>query len=315
MKILFDTDPGIDDAMALLMLARDARAELVGIMTVFGNAPIDLTTRNALALCERFGIDVPVVRGAARPLVRAPGDFPVAIHGRDGMGEVGLAPATDRQVVPDSAAVFIADMALRHAGKLTLVAVGPLTNLALALQHDPQVAANIARVVVMGGAFGVNGHRGNASPVAEANIWNDPHAAAQVFAASWPITVVGLDVTHQVLMTDDYLDALGRDGGAEGAFIRDITRFYEAFYRQRTGGGIYSHDASAVACALDASPFTLRRGAVGVVTEGDEAGRTLQTEAMSDAAATAQADASGTSVCIGVDAARLLAEFRACFVR
>jgi len=345
MKILFDTDPGIDDAMALLMLARDRRAELVGITTVFGNAPIALTTGNALALCERFGIDVPVVRGAEQPLVRPPGDSPLAIHGRDGMGEIGMAPACLKQVAPGSAAAFIADMARRHVGELTLVAVGPLTNLALALQHDPQLAANVARVVVMGGAFGTRGHCGNASPVAEANIWNDPHAAAQVFAAPWPLTVVGLDVTHEVLMSADYLDALGRDGGTEGAFIRDITRLYESFYRRRTGGGIYSHDASAVACALDPSPFTLRHGAVRVVTEGDEAGRTLQTEATRigaetgmaadldtdvdvhvhvdvEAHANADADAdaekagaSRTSVCIGVDAPRLLTEFRACFVR
>ena len=99
-RILFDTDPGIDDAMALLMLARDARAELVGISTVFGNAPVDITTANALALCHRFGIDVPVARGAARPLVREPRHFPVDIHGHDGLGDVAPHPPHARTPKP-----------------------------------------------------------------------------------------------------------------------------------------------------------------------------------------------------------------------
>ena len=116
MKILFDTDPGIDDAMALLMLARDPRAELLGITTVFGNAPIDLTTANALALCERFGIDVPVARGAAQALTRPGRGFPELIHGADGMGNIALVPARTRQVEGQPAPQFISAMARRHSG-------------------------------------------------------------------------------------------------------------------------------------------------------------------------------------------------------
>ena len=104
----------------------------------------------------------------------------------------------------------------------------------------------------------------------------DPHAADAVFGAAWPVTVVGLDVTHQVLMSTAYLDALGDEGGAEGRYLRDITRRYERFYQQRTGGGIYAHDASAVACALDASRFEMRHGALRVVTEGPAMGQTIQ---------------------------------------
>ena len=172
--ILFDTDPGIDDAMALLMLARDPRARLLGVTTVFGNASIDTTTRNALALCERFGIDVPVARGAARPLVRHTGDYPDMIHGRDGMGNVGLAAATRQRAEALPAPRFICEMAKRHEGELVLVAVGPFTNLALALAHDPSIVDRVKAVVVMGGAFGTHGHGGNVSPVAEANVFNDP---------------------------------------------------------------------------------------------------------------------------------------------
>jgi purine nucleosidase len=313
--VLFDTDPGVDDAMALLMLARDPRARLLGITTVFGNAPVDITTRNALALCERFGLEVPVARGAAQALVRPPEGFPEMIHGRDGMGNTGLTTAPQRRADPRTAPQFISEMARRHEGELVLVAVGPLTNLAEALTHDPTIARRVKGVVIMGGAFGTHGHGGNVSPVAEANIANDPHAADQVLTAAWPVTVVGLDVTHEVLMSTAYLDALGRDGGAEGRFIRDITRCYEAFYERRTGGGIFSHDATAVACALDPGPFVLRTGAVRVVPDGIAAGQTIQV-AQGRRFPAAQWDGlPQQSVCVEVDAERVLTEFMSCFVR
>ncbi len=315
MKILFDTDPGIDDAMALLMLARDPRAELVGITTVFGNAPVTTTTANALALCEHFGIAAPVARGAAQALALPPRGFPEEIHGRDGLGNVGLPAARERVIDALPAPDFISALARRHSGELTLVAVGPLTNLALALQLDPELPQHVKQVVVMGGAFGMHGHGGNVTPVAEANIFSDPHAADRVFTTDWPVTLVGLDVTHEVLMHTAYLDALGRDGGVQGRFIRDITRCYEDFYNARTGGGIFSHDASAVACALDPSAFTLRRGPVRVVTEGLALGQTIQAPEGLKFGATDWDGHPSQTACIGVDAPRLLAEFRALFVR
>ncbi len=314
-RILFDTDPGIDDAMALLMLARDARAELVGISTVFGNAGVDTTTANALALCHRFGIDVPVARGAARPLVRQARHFPVDIHGHDGLGDVAPNPAHGRAAETRAAAQFICDQARRHEGELTLVAVGPLTNLALALALDAELPRRVRRVVVMGGAFGTLGHAGNVTPVAEANVYCDPHAADAVFGASWPLTVVGLDVTHQVLMSSDYLDALGRDGGDDGRYLRAITRPYERFYRQRTGGGIYAHDASAVACALDPSRFGVRHGALRVVTEGLALGQTIQSQRGHRHAAAGWHGLPEQQACIEVQADAVLADFRACLVR
>jgi purine nucleosidase len=314
-KILFDTDPGIDDAMALLMLARDARAELVGISTVFGNAPVDITTANALALCDRFAIDAPLARGAAMPLRRAPRHFPAAIHGHDGLG--GLAPRQPhgRAQEASDAAHFICDMARRHAGALTLVAVGPLTNLALALALDPELPRMVRKVVVMGGAFGTLGHAGNVTPVAEANVFCDPHAADAVFAAAWPVTIVGLDVTHQVLMSTQYLDALGEHGGMQGRFMRDITRDYERFYARHTGGGIFAHDASAVACALGPERFELRRGSVRVATEGLALGQTIQARVGLDPPTTDWDGLPEQQACIAVDAPGVLADFRACFVR
>jgi inosine-uridine nucleoside N-ribohydrolase len=315
MRVLFDTDPGIDDAMALLMLARDARAELVGISTVFGNADVATTTANALALCHRFGIDVPVARGAARPLLREARHFPVDIHGHDGLGDVAPHPPHEREPDPAEAARFICDMASRHGGELTLVAVGPLTNLAQALTLDPGLPRQVRQVVVMGGAFGTLGHGGNVTPVAEANVYCDPHAADRVFSATWPITVVGLDVTHQVLMSTAYLDALGHDGGAEGRYVREITRSYERFYQHRTGGGIFAHDASAVACALDASRFQTQHGALRVVTDGLALGQTIQSRRGHRHAAPDWNGLPEQQVCVAVDATGVLADFRGCFVR
>lgn len=314
-RILFDTDPGIDDAMALLMLARDARAELVGISTVFGNASVGTTTANALALCHRFGIDVPVARGAALPLRREARHFPVDIHGHDGLGDVAPHPPHGRKPEPSAAAQFICDMARRHAGELTLVAVGPLTNLAQALALQPDLPQRVPRVVVMGGAFGTLGHGGNVTPVAEANVYCDPHAADTVFGAPWPVTVVGLDVTHQVLMSSAYLDALGQEGGAEGRYLRDITRGYERFYQQRTGGGIYAHDASAVACALDPSRFAVQHGALRVVTEGLALGQTIQSRRGHRHAAPDWDGLPEQQACVAVDADGVRADFRACFMR
>ncbi len=167
----------------------------------------------------------------------------------------------------------------------------------------------------MGGAFGTLGHCGNATPVAEANVYCDPHAAAAVFGAAWRVTVVGLDVTHQVLMSGAYLDALGDEGGAEGRYLRDIIRPYERFYRQRTGGGIYAHDASAVACALDASRFELRHGALRVVTEGPATGQTIQSRHGPQPVVCDGDGLPEQRVCVAVDAAGVLADFRACFVR
>lgn len=314
MKILFDTDPGIDDAMALLMLARDPRAELLGVTTVFGNAPLATTTFNALALCERFAIEVPVARGAERPLTRPLDWFPDEIHGADGMGNVGLGEARSRKAETLAAPAFISALARRHPGELTLVAVGPLTNLALALQADAELARLVRGVVVMGGAFGIGGHGGNVSPVAEANIASDPHAADIVFSAAWPVTLVGLDVTHQVLMSTDYLRDLGERGGEAGRFLWDITRCYEGFYVRRTGGGIYSHDPSAVACALDPSLFSLREGPVRVATEGIAAGQTIQVHSGQQFPVPHWEGVPHQRVCVGVDSQRVLDGYRRLFV-
>lgn len=307
--LLFDTDPGVDDAMALLFLHRHPAARLLGITTVFGNAGIEVTTRNALHLCERFGIDVPVARGAARPLVRPPRGAAPEVHGDDGLGNLDGPLHAARAADARPAHRFIVDTLRAHPGAVTLVAVGPLTNLALALAEDPAITGLVRQVVVMGGAFGIGGQGGNVSPVAEANILSDPHAADAVFTAAWPVTIVGLDVTHRVLMDHACFERLRDTGGAEGAFIWQASRHYVGFHGRAVGvPGCYVHDASAAACALAPDLFTRRAGPVRVVEQGLAIGQTIQRVAGRRYRHAADwDDLPDQQVCIDVRAAELLA--------
>jgi inosine-uridine nucleoside N-ribohydrolase len=276
-KVLFDTDPGVDDAMALAFLHRHPAVRLLGITTVFGNAEVEVTTRNALYLAERFGIDAPVARGAALPLLRPPRGAAVEVHGDDGLGNLAGPIAPKRQPEAGPAHRLLIDTLRAHPGEVTLVAVGPLTNLALALAEEPAITALVREVVVMGGAFGIHGHGGNVSPVAEANVMCDPHAADAVFTAPWPVTIVGLDVTHEVLMDAAAFERLRDEGGEEGAFLFEASRHYVEFYRRALGlAGCFVHDASAVARVLAPELFATRRGPVRVVCEGIAFGQTIQ---------------------------------------
>jgi len=276
-KLILDTDPGVDDAMALLFLHRHPAVELLGLTTVFGNAETDVTTRNALYLCERFGIEVPVARGAALPLVRPPRGAAPEVHGDDGLGNLEGPVSATRQPDARPAHRFIIDTLRQHPGEVTLLAVGPLTNLALALAEEPGITRLVKDVVAMGGAFGIGGQGGNVSPVAEANIVSDPHAADAVFTAPWPVTIVGLDVTHQVLMDHAFFERLRDEGGAEGGFIWECSRHYVGFYGRHVGvDGCYVHDSSAVAYVIAPELFGLRAGAVRVVDQGLAVGQTIQ---------------------------------------
>ena len=276
-KIIFDTDPGIDDAMALLFIEASPALDLLAITTIFGNADIETTTRNALYLKQRFGLSAPVYKGTDKPLTRPRNPSPTFVHGENGLGDVELTGLVPAQPEAKPAHQAIIDIARQHPGEVTLVAVGPLTNLALALQADAEVATLLKGVVIMGGAFGVAGKPGNVTPVAEANIWNDPEAADQVFTAPWALTAVSLDVTTQVIMTPAFMDALEASAGPAGQFLNEISRPYAAFYGSRDGiSGCCVHDAAAVAYVIDPSLFELRRGSVRVVTESIALGQTCQ---------------------------------------
>jgi inosine-uridine nucleoside N-ribohydrolase len=235
-RIVLDCDPGHDDAIALLLALASPELELVGVTTVAGNQTLEKTTANALRVLEHVGRDdVPVAAGADRPLVREP--FVAAhVHGETGLDGPDLPPPAGSPV-----AGHAVDFLAEHAPGQTLVAVGPLTNVALYLALHPDAAP--ARIVLMGGAIA----EGNVTPAAEFNIWADPEAAQRVFASGIDLTMVGLDVTHKALMTPAHADRL-RSAGRAGKLVAELFDFYHRFHAQTYGlPGSPIHDALAVA--------------------------------------------------------------------
>tara|TARA_Y100000588_G_scaffold371225_1_gene442285 strand:- start:439 stop:1407 length:969 start_codon:yes stop_codon:yes gene_type:complete len=276
-KIILDTDPGIDDAMAILFAEAHPEIELMGITTVYGNATIDNGTQNALYLKQKFDMKALVAKGTDKPLVRDPVGATVVVHGKAGFGDVKAPSSLDVSAIEKPAYQFIIDSVRVEPGEITLVAVGPLTNLAVALEAAPDIVELVKEVVIMGGAFGENDHRGNVTPFAEANIHDDPHAADKVFTASWPVTVIGLDVTEESFFTAQYLDELRDDAGEVGQFIWDVSRYYLKFYSEKVGmEGCHVHDPSAIAYVIQPSLFECRSGAIRVVTDGPAEGMTIQ---------------------------------------
>jgi purine nucleosidase len=298
-RIIFDTDTGIDDAMALLFVLRSPELELEGVTSVFGNSTVDNCTRNALTVLELGGRpDVPVARGADRPLLRAYRGRGPSVHGENGLGNVEMSPPKARPLdVP--AAQFIVERIMAAPGEIGLVAVGPLTSLALALRLEPRVAQATREVIVMGGAATVGG---NASPAAEANIFNDPEAASIVFSAGWPLTMVGLDVTTKVVMDDGYLARLEAAHTPLTDFVIAISDFYRQRHARVYGvNGFHVHDSSAVAYAVDPALFETKMLHVAVdTTDGPSSGRTV-----ADLRPHA-AQEPNVNVCLGVDASRFL---------
>ncbi|WP_315853087.1 nucleoside hydrolase [Rhizobium terricola] len=310
-KVIFDTDPGVDDAMALLFLHHAPEIELVGITTTFGNGTIAQTTFNALYLVERFGMNVPVAQGAGKPLVGEPMDPPDFVHGVNALGDISLPGELTTAADPRPAHRFIIDTVRAAPHEITLVAVGRMTNLALALREDPEIAGLVKQVIIMGGAFGIAGVQGNVTPAAEANIIGDPEAADEICAAAWPITFVGLDVTQKTHMPTDYLSELADLGGESGRFIWDVSRFYEAFHQAGGVPSIYVHDSSAVAYLLRPDLFETRTGAIRVSTTGITRGMTIQKPDTLAFPPGAWDDRPSHRACVSVDAAGLRELYRA----
>lgn len=277
-KILYDTDPGIDDAMALFLALSSPEIEIVGVTTVFGNTHVEATTRNALNLLNFAGRpDIPVAKGAGRPMVLPLGKTGEFVHGDDGMGNIGWTGANnpDQKLLDKPAAQFIVETIMANPGEITLVAVGPMTNVGLALQLEPRIAQAVRNVVIMGGSVLAPG---NVSPTAEANIHNDPHASALLFSAPWDVTMAGLDVTSAVRMDESFFGDLRNSGNRFGQFIGQIIPFYQTFHRERYGyenGGTDTHDPSAFAYLIDPTLFEDHRWSVVVPVDGPSAGTTI----------------------------------------
>ena len=287
-KVILDVDVGIDDAMAILFASKSPEIELLGVTTVFGNSSIDDSTRNALFILERCGLRVPVAQGASVPLV-APPIPPVAyVHGSNGLGNVPVGEPSRAMLAPVSAAEFIIAQSRLYPGELTLVPVGRLTNVALALRLDPTLPSRIKRIVLMGGAFDT---RGNITPVAGANTFGDPHAADIVFQADWDVTAVGTDVTRQVMIDQDDLHELARRNPLAGGFVRDMTAFYLEFHRSvGVTGGFYIHDPSVLMYLVRPELFEVTRAAIRVVTDGLAVGQTIAAPYLESPAGTFKAN-------------------------
>jgi purine nucleosidase len=272
-KIVIDCDPGIDDAIAIVLAMQHSGFEIVGISTMFGNAYVGQATQNALIIVDLSGRTIPVYKGAPKPLripIEAPPDF---VHGKDGLGNTNHPPPKG-SAQSTSAARFLIDIAKSFPGQITLVAVGRLTNLAEAIRLDSSFTSNIREVVVMGGAFHVPG---NVSPVAEANISGDPDAADIVLTAPWNVTMLALNTTTKVKLNDEILLRIRDRNHRYGRFIWSISRFYMDFHWNvnHVEGGFYVHDPSAIMYLIDPSIFTIRKGPVRVVTEGIAIGETI----------------------------------------
>ncbi|QGG96208.1 nucleoside hydrolase [Actinomarinicola tropica] len=265
--VIIDTDPGIDDAMAIAVALASPELDVLALTTVHGNHEVDVTTANALRILDLLErADVPVVAGAGGPIGRPSTPPATFVHGDDALGDVGYPPSTRSAVRDVDAATFIVDTVRARPGEVTLVPIGPLTNLALALEIEPRLAQLVDRVVVMGGAARVPG---NITPTAEANIWSDPEAAEVVFGAGWPITMIGLDVTHQVTATTAWIDALTGAGTPAARIVVETAPVYLRFHRDTDGlEGIHCHDAAAVAWMLRPDLFTTEALPV-VVSTGD----------------------------------------------
>ena len=304
-KVIFDTDPGVDDAIALYFALAHPDIELVGITTTFGNVSVQQATANALYLTRIAGHHIPVAQGVRVPLHKAPGGHPAHIHGNDGLGNLKNRIEVGGQAEPQSAAEFIVNMARKNPGEISLVAVGPFGNLGLALQIEPQLPKLLKQVVLMAGAID---EPGNVSPVAEANVWHDPHAADLVFTAGWDLTMVGLDVTHQVVLPAALFARLAEQHQhfAMNTLYQSV-RFYCDFYRSirpDMGHGCYGHDMLAFVWLVAPELFSTQTGRIRVATEGIGNGQTMMAKRPgSFLQAGWEANKPETRVCMKIDAA------------
>ena len=260
-KIILDCDPGHDDAVAILLAVR--QCEVLAITTVSGNAPLEMTTANALLMCQLAGLDIPVHAGADRPLLVPAAHAPRA-HGATGLDgpprpDVHLAAASD-----DAVGCIIETV--RAHDDVWLVPVGPLTNIALAVRQAPDIVGRVAGISLMGGSVGP----GNVTPTAEFNVWADPHAAQIVFAAGVPLVrMAGLNLTHQLCVGQNEIIALREQGGIVPEFVAGLFDFYLAGYRERAGlDAAPMHDPCAVLAVTHPELFAFGTRHVDVETAG-----------------------------------------------
>ena len=266
-SIIIDSDPGQDDAVALLLALASPELDVLGVTTVAGNVPLSYTSRNARVIVELAGRpDVPVFSGAIRPMVR-PLVTAEHVHGKTGLDGPSLPDPTIALQDEDAVDFIIRTLRERPAGSVTLCPLGPLTNIALALIRAPDIAPRIAEIVLMGGAYFEGG---NITPSAEFNIYVDPHAAEVVFKSGAPIVMMPLDVTHQVLSTKARIAAVERLGNRAGQVVAQMLSFSERFDLQKYGSdGAPLHDPCVIAYLLRPELFEGRHINVEIETRSE----------------------------------------------
>lgn len=273
-RIIIDTDPGVDDALAILLALASPEIRLEGLTAIHGNTGVETTTRNALAVLELAGAHhVSVAQGCSRPLISEWHRADAAIHGQSGLGHAVL-PEPESGAVPQHAIDFLIERLLANPGEITLFTIGPMTNLALAIRKEPRIVPALKRVVIMGGAIRQGG---NVTPLAEFNVYADPHAAHIVFHAGMPITLIPLDVTYQCLLTAADIKRLDRTASPLARFIRNATAVYMDFYRRYEGfDGCALHDPLTLATIIAPQLLTLEQHYVDVdVSSGISMGKTF----------------------------------------
>jgi inosine-uridine nucleoside N-ribohydrolase len=305
-KVIYDTDPGVDDAMALYYALAHPEIDVVGITTTFGNVSVEQATTNALYLTAIAGREIPVTMGVGKPWVK-PGEAPPDyIHGSDGLGNLPFRHPTSNRRDPRSSAQYIVDTVRVQPGEISIVAVGPLGNLALALAKEPELPHLVKQVILMGGAVI---EPGNVSPVAEANIWNDPHAADRVLTAGWPLTMVGLDVTHQVILPVTLFQKIATHHQHPATdTLAHAVAFYANFYsglypHVAEIHGCFGHDVLAFIYLTNPELFVTEAGRLRVAVDGLAQGQTMMRRKQIDYAQSGwDSSIPDAQVCMKVDA-------------
>jgi inosine-uridine nucleoside N-ribohydrolase len=272
LKLIIDTDPGIDDAMAILYAIAAPEIDLLGLTTVFGNVTTPKATRNALYLLEQAGIEIPVAEGLHRPRIGPPFPPTSAVHGAEGFGTLAV-PTPQRRALVETAPEYLVRMARAHQGELLLCPIGPLTNIAAAMELDPSFCSNLKGMVVMGGSLRAGG---NITPAAEANFYHDPHAADFVLRYGCNMTLVGLDVTNRVICPRSFFVRLASESPKMGGLLHDMAEFYIDFY-ETVGkfAGCGMHDPSALVACIAPELFTTEPHALRVTLSGDRSGEMI----------------------------------------
>ena len=253
-KIILDCDPGHDDAIAIMLAAKNENIDLLGITVVSGNQTIEKTTQNALNVCEYLGLDVPVYEGCGQPMIRNKPSVANDIHGESGLDGPTFAPLTKRKE-EKHAVEYMIDTLLNSDGDITVVTTGPMTNLAMAMRLCPKIIPKIQEIVLMGGAYQL----GNVTPAAEFNIFTDADAAHVVFTSGRRIVMAGLDVTRKVLCYPSIIERMSKHNNCASKLFVDLMTFFSKTQKEVYGweGGPL-HDPVTIAYLIDPTVLTLK---------------------------------------------------------